>query len=91
MADTADLQLARRKIRDRSVALLVLGVVLLMPPLVRIALIDTTIFDLPFALVYLFSVWGILVIGTGLLARPLRDSEKPVQPDAPAGNGKDKA
>ena len=67
MVDNADLQLARRKIRDRSVALLLVGVVLLMPPMVRIAQIDTTVFGLPFALVYLFSVWGLLVIGGALL------------------------
>jgi len=80
MVDNADLQLARRKIRDRSVALLLLGIVLLMPPMVRIAQIDVTVFGLPFALVYLFSVWALLVIGAVLLARPLRDSEKPAPP-----------
>jgi len=80
MVDNADLQLARRKIRDRSVALLLLGIVLLMPPMVRIAQIDVTVFGLPFALVYLFSVWALLVIGAAFLARPLRDSEKPATP-----------
>ncbi|MBO6950120.1 MAG: hypothetical protein JJ855_19240 [Rhodospirillales bacterium] len=80
MVDNADLQLARRKIRDRSVALLLVGVVLLMPPMVRIAQIDTTVFGLPFALVYLFSVWGLLVVGGAMLARPLRDGEKPAGP-----------
>ncbi|MGJ3259221.1 MAG: hypothetical protein ACFE0S_06405 [Rhodospirillales bacterium] len=80
MVDNADLQLTRRKIRDRSIALLLLGVVLLMPPLVRIAQIDTNVFGLPFALVYLFAVWALLVLGAALLARPLRDSEKTVPP-----------
>jgi len=88
MVDNADLQLARRKIRDRSVALLLVGVVLLMPPMVRIAQIDTTVFGLPFALVYLFSVWGLLVIGGALLARPLRDGEKPATPPI-GGNAPD--
>jgi hypothetical protein len=78
MVDNADLQLARRKIRDRSVALLLVGIVFLMPPMVRIGLIDVTVFGLPFALVYLFGVWGFLVIGAALLARPLRDSEKTI-------------
>jgi len=76
MVDSADLQLARRKTRDRSVALIVIGIVFLMPPMVRISLIDETFFSIPFALVYLFSVWGLLVIGSALLARPLRDSDK---------------
>lgn len=80
MVDNADLQLTRRKIRDRSIALLLLGVVLLMPPLVRIAQIETTVFGLPFALVYLFAVWALLVLGAAALARPLRDSEKTVPP-----------
>jgi len=47
---------------------------------VRIAQIDVTVFGLPFALVYLFSVWALLVIGAAFLARPLRDSEKPATP-----------
>ncbi len=81
MVDNADLQLARRKIRDRSVALLVLGIVLLMPPMVRIAQIDTAVFGLPFALVYLFAVWLLLVLGAAILARPLRDSEKTIPPE----------
>lgn len=80
MVDNADLQLARRKIRDRSVALLVLGIVLLMPPMVRIAQIDTSVFGLPFALVYVFAVWALLVVGAAFLARPLRDSEKAIAP-----------
>ncbi len=88
MVDNADLQLARRKIRDRSVALLLVGVVLLMPPMVRIAQIDTTVFGLPFALVYLFSVWALLVLGGALLARPLRDGEKPATPPI-GGNAPD--
>lgn len=82
MVDNADLQLARRKIRDRSVALVLVGIVFLMPPMVRIGLIDVKIFGLPFALVYLFSVWGLLVLGAALLARPLRDSEKAAAPPA---------
>lgn len=85
MVDNADLQLTRRKIRDRSVALLLIGTVFLMPPMVRIGLIDVKFFGLPFALVYLFSVWALLVVGAALLARPLRDSEKTARPatDAP--------
>ena len=76
MVDSPTLQLARRKIRDRSVALVVIGVVLLMPPMVKSGLITDTIFGLPFALVYLFGVWGLLVAGAAMLARPLRDSDR---------------
>ncbi len=85
MVDNADLQMTRRKLRDRSVALLVVGTVLLMPPLVRISLIDETFFGLPFALIYLFSVWGLLVLGAALLARPLRDSDKWINESKTAG------
>lgn len=79
MIDKADIQLSRRKLRDRSVALLIVGIVLLMPPLLRIGTIDTTVFGIPFALVYLFGVWAFLVIGAALLARPLRDSDRTPQ------------
>jgi hypothetical protein len=85
MVDNADLQMTRRKIRDRSVALLVVGTVLLMPPLVRISLIDETFFGLPFALVYLFSVWALLVVGSALLAKPLRDSDKGINDNTTTG------
>lgn len=76
MVDHPDLQLARRKIRDRSVALLLVGIAFLMPPMVHVGLIGETFFGLPFALLYLFGVWGLLIVGAALLAKPLRDSDK---------------
>ncbi|MEM7168566.1 MAG: hypothetical protein AAF530_00230 [Pseudomonadota bacterium] len=75
MSDRANLQLRRRKIRDRSIALLLLGIVLLLPPAANMALIDAQVGDLPFALAYVFAVWVFLIIGTALLSRPLLASD----------------
>ena len=77
MPDNRDLQLIRRKVRDRSGALVLVGTVLLMPPIGGLARIDGTIFGIPIPLAYMFGVWAVLIIGAFLLSRPLRDTDKP--------------
>lgn len=75
-----------RKARDRSIALLLVGIVLLMPPIGAIFRINTDAFGLPFPLLYIFVVWVFLIVGGTLLAKPLLDSEN--EPPAPgAGDG----
>ncbi len=76
MTDQSDPQLSRRKLRDRSIALLLAGIVLLMPPVVGISLIDGKIGGVPVPLLYVFIVWAMLIAGAAALARPLRDSDK---------------
>lgn len=84
MADRAHLQLNRRKIHDRSIALVLVGMVLLMPPAVGVGLIDGDIAGIPIPLLYVFAVWTLLIIGAAALSRPLRDSEDHVSSqDAP--------
>lgn len=70
-AERPTTQLAHRKARSRSAALLLVGVVLLLPPIAGVALNDLKIFGAPFALVYIFAVWGLLIAGGALLAGPL--------------------
>ena len=88
MTDRTDPQLSRRKLRDRSIALVLVGVILLMPPVVGISLIDGKLGGVPIPLLYVFAVWALLIAGAVALARPLRDSDKTMAsaepPDDPA-------
>ena len=70
-AERPTLRLAHRKTRTRSAALLLVGVVLLLPPIAGVALNDLKVFGAPFALVYIFAVWALLIAGAALLAGPL--------------------
>ncbi len=76
VTDSAGLQLLRRKVRDRSIALLLVGIAFLMPPIVGISLIDDKVGGVPIPLLYVFVVWALLIAGAAALAHPLRDSEK---------------
>jgi hypothetical protein len=76
LTDRTDPQLSRRKLRDRSIALVLVGVVLLMPPVAGISLIDGTFGGVPIPLLYVFAVWALLIAGAVVLARPLWDSDK---------------
>jgi len=69
-------QIGGIKYRDRSIALLIVGIVVLFPPVVGLALIDTKAFGIPFPVFYVFAVWAILIIGAAFLAKPLRESDK---------------
>lgn len=82
MAGNSDLQLSRRKTRDKSFALIILGVVLLMPPIVRTSLFEGSVFGIPFTMFYMFVVWGGLIAGAVILSPRLRDSDKSLQSDA---------
>lgn len=56
-----------------------------MPPIAGIALIDEDIGGLPVPMLYLFTVWALLILGAALLARPLRDSEDAGSTAGPPG------
>lgn len=68
----ADPQRSQRKTRDRSMVLVLIGTVLLMPPIARIFLIDGTLGGIPVPLLYVFAVWSLLIAGTAWLSRALR-------------------
>lgn len=78
---------ARNKARDRSIALVVAGTALLMPPLVGVSLIDASLAGMPIPLVYVLAVWAALIAAAAALARPLQTSETTASP----GNANDDA
>lgn len=71
LVDRAEEQLRQRKIRDRSLVLLVAGIALLMPPVANIANLPIRIGGVPMVLVYVFSVWALLIGGAVALAGSL--------------------
>ncbi|MEM7428336.1 MAG: hypothetical protein AAF441_19775 [Pseudomonadota bacterium] len=58
--------------RDRSVVMLIIGAVLLLPPVGSIALVDVKLGGLPAPVVYVFSVWALLIAGAAALAGTLQ-------------------
>ena len=46
-----------------------------MPPLATIFLIDGKLAGVPIPLLYILIVWGLLIAGGALLARPLQESD----------------
>ena len=80
MTDHADSHLSRCKARDRSIVLVLVGTVILMPPVAGIALIDAKIGGIPFSLLYVFVVWALLIAGAAALARPLLRSDGSTYP-----------
>ena len=73
-SDSASEQaIANRKARDRSIILLVFGVVLLIPPFAGIFQLDLRIAGIPFTALYLFVVWGVLIACAAALSRRMGD------------------
>ena len=68
----AEQPLRRQKVRDRATVLPLIGLALLVPPIAGIFEFDARIAGLPFTVVYLFGVWGALIVGAAVLARELR-------------------
>ncbi len=75
MNQRAEIQLRHRKIRDRAMVLLLVGVLLLMPPIANIFHLGEKLGGIPVTLVYPFVVWALLIVGAMLLAArlPVRD------------------
>lgn len=73
--DRGQLQLLRRKVRDRSIVLVLVGTVLLLPPVAGISLTDGSIGGIPAPLLYVFAVWAGLIAGAAALARTLLETE----------------
>jgi hypothetical protein len=66
--------LVDRKTSDRALVLLLVGCLLLTPPLAGIFQIDIRIMGIPFTGFYLFAVWGALIAGTAVLSRRIQKS-----------------
>ncbi|MEM9139319.1 MAG: hypothetical protein AAGB15_05770 [Pseudomonadota bacterium] len=71
MDDRAAEDRRNRRTRDRSLVLLVIGLVLLMPPVAGIFHIDARVFGVPATLLYLFAVWALLIVIARSLAGAL--------------------
>ncbi len=69
--------LRHRKARDRAVILPVVGTVLILPPVAQIFEIDARIGGVPCVVIYIFAVWGLLILGAGALSRSLARAELP--------------
>ena len=48
---------------------------LLLPPLATIFLIDGKLAGVPITFLYILIVWGLLILGGAVLARPLREND----------------
>lgn len=71
MDDRAGQERRDRRTRDRSLVLLIIGLVFLMPPIAGVFHVEARVFGLPATLLYLFAVWGLLIILARNLARAL--------------------
>ena len=76
LTDRAQLQLLQRKVRDRSIALLLVGTVVLMPPVIGMSLIDGSVGGIPIPVLYVFVIWSALIGGAAALGRPLIDTDE---------------
>lgn len=63
-----------RKRRDRAAVLTIVGTILLMPPIAGAMESELRLFGVPLAVVYVFSVWAALIVGTALLAPRLDEA-----------------
>ena len=76
MDDRAKQHRQRHRTHDRATILLILGVVLLMPPLAGVFNLEARIAGIPLTLVYLFSVWAVLIVGTAVMSGRLGRGER---------------
>ena len=67
--------LSSRRVRDRSTVLLVLGLALLVSPMAGIFQLGAKLGGIPVTLIYLFSVWALLILGALSLANKLSNSD----------------
>lgn len=63
-----------RKTSDRALILLLVGCVLLLPPVASIFQLDLRIMSIPFTGIYLFAVWGGLIVGAAILSRRMQSN-----------------
>ena len=66
--------LSDRKTADRALVLLLVGCLLLTPPLASIFQLDIRVLGIPFTGFYLFVVWAALIAGAAKLSQRLLNS-----------------
>jgi hypothetical protein len=72
--DDSNHPISDRKTSDRALVLLLVGCLLLTPPLASIFQLDLRIMGIPFTGIYLFVVWGALIAGAAFLSRRMHSS-----------------
>lgn len=70
----AEQPLSDRNTSDRALILPLVGFLLLTPPLAGIFQLEFRVLGIPFTWLYLFGVWGALIVGAALLARRIQKS-----------------
>lgn len=73
-----------RKARDRSLAVLLGGIVFFMPPVAGIFRIDGSVFGIPIVLLYVFLVWMLLIVCAVRLRPALQSLDEMERATAPA-------
>ena len=63
--------------RDAGLVLPLAGLVLVAPPAVNLFTADLTILGVPLIAVYLFAVWGLLILCAQRLSRRLDEADRP--------------
>lgn len=79
----SDQSVRDHKVRDRAMVLPLLGILLLVSPLAGISQLDAKPFGVPFTLIYLFTVWAVLIAGACALAMRLRDGDEAISSAIP--------
>ena len=84
MKDRVTQQLRYRKIRDRSLVLVLVGTVLLMPPVAGIFQVNTSVGGIPAPMVFVFVIWALLILCAAVLSKTLNQDDDPGSgPDGP--------
>jgi len=71
-SEDPDIPLPERKTGDRALIMLLVGCLMLTPPLAGIFQIDIRVLGIPFTGLYLFIVWGALIAGAAVLSGRLQ-------------------
>ncbi|MGF1502530.1 MAG: hypothetical protein ACFBSD_12000 [Paracoccaceae bacterium] len=75
--DDRERQFRARRLADRAAILPVLGTLLLMPPVAQAFAVEGRLFGVPIVILYVFVVWGALILLAARLAGRLRDAGAP--------------
>lgn len=71
----------RRRLESAALILPLLGVAMIVPPFISVFNAHRLVFGVPLVALYLFAVWGLLIVLTAILGRrlcgPGRDRDDP--------------
>jgi hypothetical protein len=66
----------RRKLENTALALSIFGAIMMVPPLLSIFNIDTRLFGAPLVVIYLFTLWIVLIGATAFISSKLMQENK---------------